>query len=95
MPCAHKVPSQHLREYLFLSLHKQPRVEPGCGAVRDGVFQPFNVLFGLLGLFQLLIVLLQIIVLLKVLYPTPRQSIGEHLPSPCIGFVVLKLSFVF
>jgi len=24
IPCDHKLPSQHLREYVFLSLHKQP-----------------------------------------------------------------------
>jgi len=27
MPCAHKEPSQHFLEYVFLSLHKQARLE--------------------------------------------------------------------
>jgi len=36
MPCAHKEPSQHFLEYVFVSLHKHPRLLP-FGLVRLGV----------------------------------------------------------
>jgi hypothetical protein len=71
MPCAHKVPSQHFLEYVFLSLHKHARVPPPCGDDLDGVFHPFCVLFGLFGLFQLLIFLSMQKVKVKI---TPIQS---------------------
>jgi hypothetical protein len=55
MPCAPIVLSQHLVEYVFLFLHKQPILLPFLGELNDGVASNFGLgtydVFTFIGLF--------------------------------------------